>query len=204
MNRLLRTVLTAALLLVLTVSCAGAGGYSHTRDGSVIGANIGWGWTKLNFTAGSESTPESGETETQDAFGFALRYGFAPNDSFMYGASVGGWRKSFDINSILLYYVNVAGTWFPGGGGFFVRGAVGYGVLDVTVRPTVVGLNVVSFQNGGLNLAAGTGLEFRLQPELALGVAFDANWISVGDVADLREVSAINYMATLQIAYYMF
>jgi hypothetical protein len=204
MRHLARTFLSTPLIIGLLAASAGAAGYSHVRDGSVVGANIGWAWTELEFVTGSESVPEAGRTESENAFGGGLRYAFAPNEQFMYGAGLGGWRKSFDINSITLFYFDVVGTWFPGGGGFFLRGSVGYGILDVSVRPDLTDLNVVNFQNGGPSLAAGTGYEFRLSPELALGAAFDFRWISIGDVAGFRDVDALHYLATLQFAYYLF
>jgi hypothetical protein len=188
-------------LLALT-GAAAAGGYGHIRDGTVVGANAGWAWTSLSFNANETEGPQRVETDTQDAFGGMIRVAFAPRDELIYGLNFGGWRRSFGSESISLIYFEAAATWFVAGEGLFLRGAAGYGSLDVTLRPAFAGLNVVSFQNGGLDLGAGVGYEFRLQPSFALGAAFDFRWISIGDVGGFEDVEALHYNISLNFNYY--
>jgi hypothetical protein len=189
-------------LICFAAGAVAAGGYGHIRDGTVVGANAGWSWTKLSFTADETTGPTRVETDSQDAFGGMVRVAFAPQDRFIYGINLGGWRRSWGTNSVSLFYVEGAGTWFVAGEGLFLRGSAGFGSLDVTLRPIELAGNLVSFSNGGLNLGAGLGYEFRISPQFALGAAFDFHWINVGDIQGFQDVEAYNYLLSLNFNYY--
>jgi hypothetical protein len=193
--------LGAALIILVASAVPSAAGYGHIRDGHIFGINPGWGWTRVTFTAGVEGADEEGETDTEDTFGGMVHWGFAPSDQFIYGLGIGGWKKQFGDDTVSLLYFDATGTWFVRGEGLFLRGGVGYGNVDLTLR--TFDFSLVSVQKGGLSLSAGAGYEFRLQPEFALGVAFDAHWTNVGEMAALRDVKVVNYNLSLSFRYYL-
>ncbi|MFO7654498.1 MAG: hypothetical protein R6X25_11870 [Candidatus Krumholzibacteriia bacterium] len=193
----------AALFMAAPLLPAHATPFGHIRDGSVVSANAGWGWTRIRLAGGSDTVPADLETDHEDAFGGMLRYGFAPSDGLMYGVQLGGWKKTFDGDTATLFFFEGFGTWFPREGGFFVRGAIGWGSLDLTLRRPFAELRNVTFQEGGISLGGGIGYELRLQADFALGLAFDGHWVDIGDFADLRDVRAVNYLLSLNFAYYL-
>jgi hypothetical protein len=194
--------MVCAILAAAVPTGSAVAGYGHNRDGTILGATAGWGWTRLNLTAGGGDLAESVDTATEDAFAGAIRASFAPNDALMYGVAFGGWRKSFGTDSITYGYIDLGGHWFPGGRGLFLRGSLGLGYLDATVRREVTDFNVVSLKRGALDLHGGAGYEFRIQPNLALGAAFDLHWADLGEFAGFSDVEVLHYSFGLNFSYY--
>lgn len=198
MKSLPRTILllTAFTLMALAAQPVAAQMYSNERDGTVVGGNVGYGWTKVTgIVAGEEF-----DTDSQGAFTGLLRFGFASSDQFMISADVGGWVKTWQEHKINLFFFNATATWFPGGQGFFVRGTAGYGNLDLVY---ITPVDQISFQQGGFDFGGGAGYELRVSPDLAIGVALDYWRLNVGQFEDLEDVEASTTAITFQINYYM-
>lgn len=198
MNTLARILIaTAAGLLVVTAGgSAAAQMYANERDGAVIGANVGYGWTSISGVSAGEEF----DTDSQGAFAGLLRFGFARSDQFMVSGDVGGWTKSWQGQKVRLFFFNATATWFPGGEGFFARGTLGYGNLDVLfITPAVP----VDFNQGAFNFGGGLGYELRIIPELAIGLALDYWRFNVGQFEDLEDVKANTTAITFQVNYYL-
>ena len=198
MKSLSRTIflLTAFTLMALAAQPVAAQMYSNERDGTVVGGNVGYGWTRVTGVSGGEDF----DTDSQGAFTGLLRFGFASSDQFMISADVGGWVNTEQERQIKLFFFNATATWFPGGQGFFVRGTLGYGNLDVVfITPG----QQINFQQGAFNFGGGVGYELRISPDLAIGLALDHWRFNVGQFEDLEEVIAKTTAITFQINYYL-
>jgi hypothetical protein len=188
-------VLTALATIGPVTDHAVAQMYSNERDGTVIGGNVGYGWTKIEGVSAGEEFA----TDSEGSIAGALRFGFARSDYFMVSADFGGWVKNWQQRDVKVFYLNGTATWFPGGEGFFVRGTIGAGMLDVYL---VTAASPINFQEAAFVYGGGLGYELRVSPEIALGLAFDYLRYNVGQFEDLEDVKAQTSAITFQVNYY--
>ena len=189
-------LLTALTFVALAAQPVAAQMYSNERDGTVVGGNVGYGWTRVTGVVAGEDF----DTDSQGAFTGLLRFGFASSDQFMISADAGGWVKTWQERQVKIFFLNATACWFPGGQGFFVRGTLGYGNLDVVfITPG----QQINFQQGAFNFGGGVGYELRVSPDLAIGVALDYWYFNVGQFEDLEDVKAKTTAITFQINYYL-
>ena len=189
-------MLLFAVGLLWQASPATAQLYANERDGTVVGGNAGWGWATVEGIADGEEFT----TESQDAFTGGLRLGFSRNEYVMIAVDVGGFMKNFVNSRIQLFYLVVEGHWFPGGGGFFVRGGAGYGSLQLTLK--TVSVEFPSFTQGGFNWGAGLGYELRVSDDVALGLAYDYRYFNIGSFDIYEDVNSILHQLTFQVQLY--
>ncbi|MBE0567252.1 MAG: hypothetical protein IH621_14930 [Krumholzibacteria bacterium] len=164
-----------ALAILTTTILAGAGpaladedGCRNPRDrkGWLVGFNAGWGSSSYGATVGTR-------TFSDDPYGGslgALRGGYAFSNAFAvtlegygFGSSAGqdDWGMGAGFATV---------TWWPAGGGFFVRGGLGAGGGEVLLRETGRKLEI---EGKGAALFS-LGYEWQLGRNFALGVAADA------------------------------
>ena len=198
-TRLLATTVCCALVLTALPALAlDLGG--HDRDGTVVGLNFGCGWNKLKYdTSGGES-----ETDTDTAFTGGLSIGWARNDNLIGSIGIYGWKESLyqGITPVSVSTFNFLAevSWFPRGEGFWIKGGIGGGTLDVYA---VFPLSTVNFQEGGWAYTAGAGYEFRVSDGTAIGIAYDYRTISTGDSDSWKNTSASTHALAFNIRFYM-
>lgn len=192
-------ILAAGLLAAPPVAALDLGG--HDRDGTVIGLNFGAGWSRLTFDS-SEGTDT--ETDFEDAFTGGFSVGWARNDNLIGSLAVYGWKQDYaqDITpiSVTTFHFLAELAWFPRGEGFWLKGGLGGGTLDVSA---VLPQERVTYQEGGWTYCLGAGYEFRVSDQTAVGFAYDFRWIRVGEFEFLEDTTAMTHAASVNIRWYM-
>lgn len=161
-----------ALALVSTASAAGAGQWPHERQGLVLGFGIGGGSGQVSWSDGGFSEA----SDREGGFGGNVRVGYAFSPELMLGFEGASWTRTFtneggldfpDVDETwTLSASTVALTWFPNGGGFFLRGGIGGGTTEV--KFTRGDLEVKGHDSGFGGLLA-FGYEWRLTRRFAMG-----------------------------------
>ncbi len=198
--RLLSLAVCSSLVLsALPALALDLGG--HDRDGTVIGLNFGCGWNKLSS---EDRDGTKSETGTDTAFTGGLSIGWARNDNLIGSIGIYGWQQDLyqGITPVEISTFNFLAevAWFPRGEGFWLKGGVGGGTLDVYA---VFPVSTVNFQEGGWVFTGGAGYEFRVSDGAALGVAYDYRTISVGDSEFLNGATASTHALTFSMRFYM-
>jgi hypothetical protein len=177
----------------------------HVRDGTVVGLNFGVGWNKVKFTAADRD----GESGTEDAFSGGARVGWAKSDNVIYSLGFYGWKRSYSgITPVSVTALNFLAeiSWFPRGEGFWVRGGIGGGSLDLTVR---LPAGMAVGKESGWNYALGAGYEFRVSDGTALGLAYDFRYVDIGAIggdvpeANIDSASTTSHCVSLNIHFYI-
>jgi hypothetical protein len=199
--RSLRPVLLAAVLCCLTAwPVLGLDLGGHDRDGTVIGLDIGSGWTRVQY-----ATPDgTGQTDNQAAFSGGIRVGWAKNDNLITSVGLYGWKKSFNQNltpfSVRTFNFLIEAFWFPRGEGFWLKGGAGGGSLDFSaVFPEAR----TTLKKGGWNFSAGAGYEFRIADETAVGLSYDFRFTTVGEFQGFEDTKVYTNSLFLTLHFYM-
>ena len=156
----------------------------HARDGFLMGFNIGGGSAQLEIDA------DSVEVSSDDRFGGVagnFRIGFAVSPTLIIGLESSAWVREEEIEGFgdeltqtnTLAVGAFAATWYPGQGGFFLRGGIGFGTYQEEVASGSV---TVTFRETGFGVLAATGYEWRLTRSFALGPQLDLAYVDVGDI----------------------
>ncbi|MFO7608516.1 MAG: hypothetical protein R6X35_04870 [Candidatus Krumholzibacteriia bacterium] len=206
MTKKLLTATRALALIALTVTLTsaapaaagnddGCGRCERDREGWLVGLNAGWGHSSFGAKEGSR-------TFTDESFGGdfgGLRAGYAFSNSFAltlegygFGSDEGGtdWGMGAGFATV---------TWFPGGGGFFVRGGLGIGGGEVLLRDTG---RTVEFDSRAAGLF-GIGYEWQLGRNFALGVAADGFGFDLGGASGLDEDFVGSGGMSIQLNWYL-
>jgi len=195
----MRPLIVVALLLTLLAGTASAVGHSHTRDGWIYGLNLGWGWAKAQGDdVGNNLKMDTGWA---DDFTGGLRVGFAGSEQFSYGLDFSGWSDYAYQTRVKTFRVLVTGTWYPKGQGFYIRGGIGGGSLNLSYTP--VAYPKISQSKGGLALGAGAGWEVRVAPTVAIGLAYDYYWVDSGTISYLENVTTQVQGITFSLTWYL-
>lgn len=183
MSRKFCAVLAATMCLFLATA-AFAGAHPHERDGFVIGFNLGLGSATVH--------PDQGSDESETGGGGAFRLGWAFQNQYMVGLDSGVWMKNEDGGDVTLSSYLACFTFYPSGGGFFVRGGAGAGKVEVTID--VGGPDLTVSESGGA-FGLGAGHEWRLGQKFALGAAADYHRFSIdgGDFSFLNFTAQFNW-----------
>jgi outer membrane protein with beta-barrel domain len=170
--RLLTGGFVAALfvLSLLTPSSALAGKWPHERNGFMLGLNAGGGTAGLSV--GNFDSDREGGTAGN------FRAGYAVDPQFVLGLEGNVWTKKVDNETWTFSVGGAALTYYPGAGGFFVRGGVGVGNTEYSVENGNV---TVTASDDGLGLLGAMGYEWRLTRRFALGPQVDFGWMDVGN-----------------------
>ena len=184
------------ILAALAALPAQAQQYPRDRQGLFMGLNAGIGAAGYTADLGKQTVTDDPYTGASGA----VRFGYAFNNKLAlsfealgYGTPDGGpdddgWGMGAGI---------VAVTWWPKGGGFFVRGGVGGAGGDVLRRDGV--LQDIPDKPAAL---FGVGYEWQLSKHFALGLAADAVGVDLGEAAGLDEQTASMGNFTLQTNWY--
>ncbi len=200
----LRLLTAAALVAALSVIALPAhaldlGG--HDRDGTVVGLNMGAGWSKVAFKGLDGSTSE---TNSEGDFTGGLSVGWARSDHLMASIGFSGWKSSFaqDLTpaTVRTYNFMLDVAWFPRGEGFWVRGGAGLGMLDVSA---VLPAERITYQESGFAWTAGAGYELRLSDSTAFGLAYDYREVRIGEFEFLEETVTKTHAWTASFRFYM-
>ncbi len=186
-----------AVLLLEAQPAAAIRTYSHDRDGAVVGLNIGWGWSRVEYADGQGGSFIS---DHLSALAGGLRLSWAKDEYLMYGFDFHGWTKNDELVEYSILTGTVTLHWFPGGQGFFARGGAGFGSLDVKVKTLP---QFTRFTQGGWSFTAGLGYELRLSPQFALGAAYDFYYIPLGDFEGFEDVKGYNSNLTFNLSWYI-
>ena len=207
MNRMrtLTLALTAVLLAATALPAHALDLGGHDRDGTVVGLNFGVGWNKVDFT----TADGDGESGTEDAFAGGARVGWAKNDNLIYSLGFYGWKRSYSgLTPVSVTALNFLAeiSWFPRGEGFWLRGGIGGGSLDLTIR---LPQGMAVGKESGWNYALGAGYEFRVSDGTALGLAYDFRYVDIGSVggdvpgANVDSVATTSHCVSLNIHFYI-
>lgn len=197
-----RCLAILALAATLTAAAAAAAqddgprGFARDRRGLLVGFNAGFG--------GSNHSEDLGKrTVTDDPFGgglAGLRIGYAFSNAFAltleghgFGSSAGG-SEEWGLGAGF-----VTATWWPRGGGLFVRGGVGAGGGEILLRKNDALLKVED------RLAAlfGIGYEWQLGRRFALAVAADGFGFDLDGASEDLEDTAGASGVSIQLNWYL-
>jgi len=170
-----------------------------------VGLNFGGGWNKVTFT----SVDGDGETGTETAFSGGARVGWANSDYLVYSVGFYGWKRSYSgftpVSVTALHFLAEV-SWFPRGEGFWLRGGVGGGSLDISA---LLPQGYAIGKQGGWNYSLGAGYEFRVSDGTALGIAYDFRYLDIGAVdgvdggPGLESAATTGHNVSLNIHFYL-
>jgi hypothetical protein len=173
----------------------------HERDGTVIGLDLGYGWNTVKFTNTDGQEVSSGSI---DAFNGGFQVGWAPNDNFIGSIGMNGWRRNYYTQAgnfdTRYYSFNLEGYWFPRGEGFWIKGGIGYGTVELTL---VAPARIYNVNSGGMSLGTGVGYEFRIADSTALALAYIYQYTNVGDFEGGTDTTVSNNSVSLTFHFYV-
>ena len=200
-----RISLRITLLILLIAACpatvlADLGG--HDRDGVVVGFEMGHGWNSVQMTSSDFGELDTGDLST---FTGAFRVGWARSDNLVGFIGISGWKRSFSQGLVPSTATNlnflVELHYFPRGEGFWVKGGVGSGSLDLWVNAPVEA-NRIDIKESGFTYTLGAGYEFRVSEQVAFGLCYDYTNINMGDFETFTDASTTNQVLAISINYY--
>ena len=174
----------AAVLLPLALPAV-AVSWPNERNGWMIGLGVGGGSSGISAN-GQSSDRESGAAAS-------VRTGYVFTPELAAGLETNVWTK--DINGVTFTFSVAAAalTFYPGGQGFFARGGVGAGSVELETK---VGSTTITGSDSGLGLTGGLGYEWRVTRSLALAPQVDYGFASLNGYS-------VNYVnGTLQANWY--
>jgi hypothetical protein len=149
-----------------------AGVHPHDRSGFMLGFGIG---------GGSQGIEDEDDRESSAIGDFRIGYAVQPDLAVHLESSV--WSKTFDdLDGEVTWTfatTTAALTVYPGGGGGFLRGGIGFGTASVELD---TGPFTVSADESGFGVLAAAGYEWRLTRMFALGPHAEFTWMDAGDV----------------------
>jgi opacity protein-like surface antigen len=197
------TLLVLALLMLATSSSFAIDLGGHDRDGTVVGLTFGYGWNTVEFT------PEGGQPvkSSPDGFSGGFRVGWASSDHFIASIGMYGWKKSYytyqyTSTSVTNYHFMLEGYYFPRGEGFWVKGGIGRGTLDLNATAPLPSDSII-FNEKDWTLGAGAGYEFRVSDGAALGISYDFFYLSIGDGGGVTDISTTSHNLSFNIHFYV-
>lgn len=174
----------------------------HVRDGVVTGLSLGHGWNSVELTDAQGRSRDTGNIST---FTGAFKVGWARSDKLVAFIGVSGWKRSFYQNitpaSATNFNFLAEAYLFPRGEGFWVKGGVGAGSLDFTVRAALP-QDSINFKESGFTYTVGAGYEFRVTSGFAFGLSYDYTRIDLGDFADITDAATVNQVLAMTFHYY--
>ncbi|MDY0110355.1 MAG: hypothetical protein RBT60_10500 [Candidatus Krumholzibacteria bacterium] len=190
--------LAAALAIALPVHAGDCETTSPARDrkGWFVGINAGFGASHYSEDVGKR-------TVSDDPFGGALgglRVGYAVSNAFAVSLEGHGFGSSAGRDEDWgLGAGFVTATWWPRGGGFFVRAGVGAGGGEILLRRTD---ELVEVED---KVAAmfGIGYEWQISRRFALGLAADGFGIDLDGVGGGENEAAGASGVSIQLNWYL-
>jgi len=203
MSFLLRSsILSLCLLLLASASpAADLSRESHL----VMGGNLGVGSAWLG-----DEVPDEGGRETGLAANFRVGYGLSP--TWFLGVETSSWSDFHAAAQgdadVTFRTFGPSLAFFPGGGGFYLRGILGWSWLDLTLETSEQ--VKAKTQESGFGFAAAVGYEWRLSTLIAVGPQLDLGYLDVGEVEAFTQVLGRSFSfsawwlnATVSLTLYM-
>jgi hypothetical protein len=179
------------MLLVLLVATStltpsvNAAEWDHARERWLVGFSLGGGSAEAQFDADGDVLVSSDRT---GGVGFGFRVGYAVRPDLVLGFEGNGWGRSdsetlpfvgdVDVTTTLTVAA-VSCTWYPGAGGFFVRGGLGGGTLGQEIE---AGGLTIEYDETGFGLHGAVGYEWRVTRTFAIGPQLDLAWMNIGEI----------------------
>jgi hypothetical protein len=193
-----------ALVVLVVVMCAGwplsAAALPHVRTGFCAGVGFG-----LESVAWSD---EDGRRPAEGSGAANARVGYAVKPDLVLGVECWGWAKTYQFSTstlpvpvdVKLAATTACVTYFPGGGGFFMRLGAGFAYGRVTQNPPSSVTNVPHLEESRQGFAAevAPGYEWRVANRLALGAQGDIVYLGVGSPLN----DAFGYGLSAQFNWY--
>jgi hypothetical protein len=177
-RRFITVAASVAALLLLPAGIATAGQWPHERDGVVLGVNLGGGSAGVNIL-GFDLDREGGAAGN-------IRVGYAFQNQFALGLEGNAWTKEVDGVTWSFSVVGAAFTYYPSGQGFYVRGGIGSGKVEIKASS---GSRSVTASDTGPGLLGAMGYEWRLSRTFALGPQVDYGYAKVNDDLSINYVN---------------
>jgi hypothetical protein len=122
-------------------------------------------------------------TDYEGGWAGSLRFAYGLDDDLTMGLEVNGWSSTFDDSAgeSRTWSFGLAAaeaTWFPGAGGFFLRGGLGFGTVRAEFS---MASEEISVDQGGFGTTLGIGYEWRVGQNVAFGAALDGGHLDAGD-----------------------
>jgi len=148
--------------------CAAQGPYPSTRQGWLVGFGVGGGAAAV--TANGNSSDREGGV----AGSFRAGYAFQPQLSLELNSN--GWSKEENGATLTFSVATAAVNYYPAQTGLVLRGGIGFGSADATVRVNNV---TITGTESGFGFTVGAGYEFRVTRTFALGPQVDFGWMTL-------------------------
>lgn len=169
-------------LLILSLAVTAEAGRPHKRTGLALGFGLGggtaaWDWSQPVFGNANEGSGTGN-----------VRIGGAIRQDLVLGLEASAWAKNYDIlvagqsvgtAKVTFSTTTFAGTWYPGGGGYFVRGGVGLAAAKLEVTFPVGPFDSAQHTDSGVGLLAATGYEWRLTDKFAMGPQVELAFLGI-------------------------
>jgi outer membrane autotransporter protein len=169
--KILGLIALISILTCLPLNTAQAA-WTHERDGILLGFNLGGGTAAVDFT---------GQDDRESSLGGSFRLGYAFTPQFAAGIEGTFWTKEVIDDVTWTFNVTTAAlTYYPGAAGFYVRGGIGAGSMELEIDQ---GGGVTNkFSDDGFGFLLGAGYEWRLTRKFALGPAVDYSYARVNEL----------------------
>ncbi len=191
-------------LLLLATLCMGApvavDAAPNTRLGWCVG--VGFGIESVSWT------DADGGRDTENSGTANARIGYAVKPDLVMGVEFWSWAKEYEIQTsanivpvdVRLTATTLCATYFPGGGGFFIRLGAGlaYGRLQVAPPSNVTTISAIDDNETGFAALLAPGYEWRFTQRFALGAQGDVVYLGLGSVLE----NAFGYGVNAQFNWY--
>lgn len=195
---------TALFLLVIVAALAAAASAARAdemrleRQGFFVGFDYGAGGSGLRFDrAGQEY-----ESDEDDGTAAALRLGYAFCPHFSLGLEARAYHHHGDDFDYTIGSSLVMATFYPAGGGFFLRLGVGSSVIETDVPDGSDEPLITDFEEHGVAVGFGLGYDWFVSDHFALGLALDLRGAGVEDFGDFEDVMAGESTLGLTTSYH--
>jgi hypothetical protein len=165
---------------------AGARPWPHARHGLILGFGVGGGSGQVKWSGeAADGSDVSFASDREGGFGGNIRIGYAFSPELTLAFDGGSWTRTFSGEDVFLESYDetwtlsvgtAALTWYPNGGGFYLRGGIGGG--NTEVKLTQDHLEIKGHENG-FGALFGLGYEWRLARRFALGPALTFGGMSL-------------------------
>lgn len=171
-------------------------GHDNDRKGLMLGFNMGGANAQLEYQRNGAKV----EREIEGGAGGAFRIGYGLSDAFVLGFEMHGIHRKDGPLEMSSGAGLVTATWYPGGGGFFLRAGVGSSMTTLSLPAP----NGVAWEEreGDAGLL-GLGYEWRLGNQFALGIAVDGVGAEYTDTTGYHDTRFGFGSASLQLNWFL-
>jgi hypothetical protein len=196
-----RTLAAITLITTLAVAAPALAGDDdgnvslRNRKGLLVGVNAGWGHSMFSEQVGSRTysdDPYSGGT-------VGLRFGYAFHDALALTAEAHGFGSNAGQDEWGMGAGLLVLTWWPRGGGLFVRAGVGAGGGEVLLRETG---EILHFEDKATGMF-GIGYEWMVGRNLGLSLVADGLGIDLDGISGRTDDVTGSSSVSIQLNWYL-